>query len=74
MKETKHPQWALQHKKPGTELRLINGRYYLYQYKTVYDKDKKRPRKITGKLIGRITQKEGLIFFKKFCDYGLNLF
>jgi transposase len=61
MKETKHPQWALQHRKPGTELRLINGKYYLYQYKTVYDKDKKRPRKITGKLIGRITQKEGLI-------------
>jgi hypothetical protein len=43
MKETKHPQWALQHRKPGTELRLINGKYYLYQYKTVYDKDKSDP-------------------------------
>ena len=25
----KHPEWALKHKKPGAELRLIKGRYYL---------------------------------------------
>jgi len=50
---------------PGTELRLINGRYYLYQYKTIYDKVKKRPRKITGKLIGRITKEDGLILSEK---------
>jgi len=24
----KHPQWALKHKQPGSELRLIKGRYY----------------------------------------------
>jgi hypothetical protein len=24
--ETKHPEWALKHKKKGTELRLMNGR------------------------------------------------
>jgi len=50
---------------PGTELRLINGKYYVYQYETIYDKVKKRPRKITGKLIGRITKEDGLIFSEK---------
>lgn len=59
--KTQHPQWALDAKKPGTELRLIRGKYYLYGYKTVYDKAKKGPRKITGKLIGRITEQDGLI-------------
>jgi transposase len=59
--KTTHPQWALAHKKPGTELRLIKGRYYLYGYKTVYDKEKKRPRKVSGPLIGSITEKEGFI-------------
>jgi hypothetical protein len=65
MKKSKHPKWALKFKMPGTELRLINGRYYLYQYKTIYDKVKKRPRKITGKLIGRITKEDGLIISEK---------
>ena len=41
-KKSPHPEWALAHKKPGTELRKIKGRYYLYDYKTVYDKEKKR--------------------------------
>ncbi|HEY6915009.1 MAG TPA: transposase [Paludibacter sp.] len=60
MNQTKHPQWALDQKRPGTELRLIRGIYYLYEYKTVYDKQRKGPRKITGKILGRVTQ-EGFI-------------
>lgn len=51
-----HPQWATIHKRPGTELRLIRGNYYLYEYRTVYDKERKKPRKITGKILGRITE------------------
>lgn len=51
-----HPQWALDQKKPGTELRLIRGKYYLYSYKTIYDKQRKGPRKVTGKILGRITE------------------
>ncbi len=56
-----HPQWTLQHKRPGTELRLINSRYYLYEYKTVYDPQKKKPRKITGALLGSITREKGFV-------------
>ncbi len=56
MEKTNHPQWALDQKKPGTELRLIRGIYYLYAYKTVYDKERKGPRKVTGKILGRVTE------------------
>ena len=56
MTKANHPQWAIDQKKPGTELRLIRGIYYLYEYKTVYDKQRKGPKKVSGKLLGRITE------------------
>lgn len=55
----KHPEWALKHKKPGTELRLMKGRYYLYEVSSKWNKEKKRAQKITGKILGRITESEG---------------
>jgi hypothetical protein len=58
---TDHPAWATRYRDKGMELRLINGKYYLYEYKTVYDKEKKRPKKISGGLIGSITEQDGLI-------------
>jgi len=61
MRTTKHPQWAIDHRKLGTELRCLNGKYYLYSYTTVYDKSKKGAKKITGKLLGRITEQQGFI-------------
>ncbi len=57
----KHPDWALAHKKPGTELKCINGRYYLYGVKSVYDKKLKRPRKISLGILGSITKEKGFI-------------
>ena len=60
-KPSPHPEWATKHRTKGTELRHINGKYYLYAYKTVYDKEKKKPRKISGGLIGAITEQDGLI-------------
>lgn len=59
--DKKHPDWALKHKKPGTELKLINERYYLYGVKSVYDKTIGRSRKISLGILGRITQEEGFI-------------
>lgn len=56
-----HPEWALAHKKQGTELRCINNKYYLYEYKTVYDQSRKRAKKISGKILGSITQKDGFV-------------
>jgi len=43
---TKHPEWALKHKKPGTELRLMKGRYYLYEVSSKWNKEKKRAQKL----------------------------
>jgi transposase len=56
MTKINHPQWAIEQKKPGTELRFIRGKYYLYQYKTIYDKLRKGPKKVTGKLLGSVTE------------------
>ena len=55
------PAWALKHKQPGTELRLIKGRYYLYAVSSKWNKEKKRAQKITGKLLGRITEDDGFV-------------
>lgn len=57
----KHPDWALQYKTPGTELKLINGRYYLYGVRSVYDKTIKRSRKISLGILGSITQEKGFV-------------
>lgn len=60
MKESKkHPDWATKFRKPGTELRLIKGRYYLYAYKTVYNSVTKKPQKQTGQCLGSITEHGG---------------
>jgi transposase len=60
-----HPDWALAHKKTGTELRLLNGKYYLYQVTSKWNKEKKRSQKITGKLLGTITREDGFIESEK---------
>ena len=57
----KHPQWALKYKRKGSELRLINGKYYLYEVSSKWDPKKKRAKKITGPLLGRITKENGFV-------------
>jgi hypothetical protein len=54
-KQANHPDWVAQHKRPGTEIRLISGKYYLYQISSQWDATLKRPRKKTGAYLGRIT-------------------
>lgn len=56
-----HPQWALNQKRPGTELRCIRGKYYLYECSSFYDKEKKRTRKKTGAYLGMVTEDRGLV-------------
>jgi hypothetical protein len=57
----KHPDWATKHRTKGTELRFINGKYYLYEVSSKWNAIKKRSQKISGKLLGRITEKDGFI-------------
>ena len=60
-KKSPHPKWALKFKTKGTELRCFNNRYYLYKITSKWDKIKKKTRKITLEMIGRINEKNGLI-------------
>ena len=60
-----HPQWALKHKRKGTELRFINGTYYLYRITSKWDPEIKRSKKITLGLLGKITEKDGFIESEK---------
>lgn len=60
-KKSVHPDWATSHRKPGTELRCFGGKYYLYAVTSKYDPVLKRAKKISGKLLGRITESEGFI-------------
>jgi len=48
----------LKHKRPGTELKLINGRYYLYSVKSVYDKTLKNSRKVSLGIFGEYQPRE----------------
>jgi transposase len=54
-KQIEHPDWVVQHKRPGTEIRLISGKYYLYQISSEWDATLKRAKKKTGAYLGRIT-------------------
>jgi transposase len=55
-----HPEWALKFRTKGTELRHINGRFYLYQVSSRWNKEKKRSQKITGPCLGTVTP-DGLV-------------
>jgi Transposase DDE domain len=51
-----HPDWALRYKRPGTELKRIKNRYYLYEITSKWDKIKKRSQKISVRMLGSIDE------------------
>ena len=53
------PEWITQYKEPRTEIKKINDRFYKYEVKYVYDKEKKRTIKKTVRLLGGITEDKG---------------
>jgi len=59
--QSPHPAWALACKRKGTELRRINGKYYLYEVSSKWNAEKKRSIKISGKILGKITEEEGFV-------------
>ena len=58
---TPKPDWATKHRKSGTELRCIGGNYYLYGVSSKWDPVKKRSMKISGPLLGSITEEGGFV-------------
>lgn len=65
MPKIEHHDWVTVHKKPGTELKLIYNRYYLYGVKSQYDKVLKRSKKISLRILGSITQEHGFVVSKQ---------
>lgn len=55
------PEWVLKFREPKTEIKAIKGRYYKYAVEYKYNSEKKRTDKITGVLLGKITQKDGFV-------------
>ncbi len=49
------PTWALKRREKGTEVKRINGRYYLYKVRSVYDAATGRSKKVTEGYLGRLT-------------------
>lgn len=55
------PDYVLKFDRPvGTEIKCINGNWYLYECKSVYDKETKKKRKVSGPMLGSI-KPEGFV-------------
>ena len=51
------PDWVKNFQcEKNTEIKYINGHWYLYERSTKYDPELKRSRKVSGKLLGSITE------------------
>lgn len=55
------PEWVQQFREPKTEIKIVKGAYYKYEVHYKYNPEKKRTDKITGVLLGKITEEHGLI-------------
>jgi hypothetical protein len=49
------PEWVEKQKKKGFEIKRTGNRYYMYERKSRWDKEKKKSVKVTGQYIGVVT-------------------
>ena len=55
------PEWVQKFKEPRTEIKKVAGGFYKYEEEYKYSVETKRTKKITKKLLGKITEKEGFV-------------
>lgn len=55
------PNWVKKHRQSKTEIKEIGGRYYVYEVSSIWDSSTKRTKKVSGKIIGKITKEDGFI-------------
>lgn len=55
------PTWVQQFREPKTEIKFVKGGYYKYEVHYRYNPQKKRTDKITGVLLGKITEQNGFV-------------
>lgn len=56
-----YPDWVLKHKKKGTYVNCVKGKYYLYAAHSERVPGTKKVKRICDGYLGRITEDEGLI-------------
>jgi hypothetical protein len=56
-RKSPHPQWALNCKLPGTEIRNFGGKYYLYKVWSEYNPETKKSKKKTGNFWAKLPKK-----------------
>ena len=61
MKQSEFPEYVLKFKRPGIAIHHDQGKFKIYEISSKWDPAKKRAQKVTGKYLGRITEKDGLI-------------
>lgn len=54
-----YPDWVLQHKKKGTYVNCVKGRYYLYAAHSERVPGTKKVKRICDGYLGRITEEAG---------------
>ncbi|GHT95299.1 hypothetical protein FACS1894122_12700 [Alphaproteobacteria bacterium] len=55
------PEWVSRFKESHTVIKRIKGHYYKYEVTYQYDKETKRSKRKTVKLLGKITEKDGFV-------------
>jgi hypothetical protein len=56
-----YPEWVMKHKKKGTYINFVKGKYYLYAAHSKRIPGTKIVKRICDGYLGRITEKDGLI-------------
>jgi hypothetical protein len=56
-----YPDWVMKHKKKGTYINFVKGKYYLYKAHSERVQGTKKVRRVFDGYIGRITEEGGLI-------------
>jgi hypothetical protein len=56
-----YPDWVMKHKKKGTYINFVNGKYYLYKAHSERVPGTKKVRRVFDGYLGRITEEDGLI-------------
>jgi phage tail protein X len=75
-----YPDWVMKHKKKGTYINYVKGKYYLYAAHSERIPGTKKVVRVSDGYIGRITEKDGLIPAREkvtgdviVCKYGLHM-
>jgi len=75
-----YPDWVTKHKKKGTYINHVNGKYYLYAAHSERVPGTNKVRRVSDGYIGRITEEDGLILARDkvagdvaVYDYGLHM-